>query len=157
MTTTFSTTTTDPQPVRSQTVVFLRHGVAQHNYRGANLTSPTLFDPSLTLQGKQGAVQAGETICAWFQKQQQQRNNTSAAPDLIICSPLTRTLQTASLAFVPGSPPSYTRPTAVPLVCVENVREAFGMHYPDKRRERSILEVRTLSCVVSDCDEAIFC
>lgn len=134
MSTAFSTTaTTDPQLVRSQTVVFLRHGVAQHNYRGANLASPTLFDPSLTLQGKQGAVQAGDTICAWFQSKR------STAPDLIVCSPLTRTLQTASLAFVSGN--SYARPAAVPLVCVENSREAFGMHYPDKRREKSILEV----------------
>ena len=141
-TTATTTTTSHPPQVHCQMVVFLRHGVAQHNYRGADLTSPTLFDPSLTFQGKLGAVQAGEKIKAWLLLNRQSTTSeasSSSSLDLIVCSPLTRTLQTATLAFSRGEDYGNDRP--VPVVCVENVREAFGMHYPDKRRERSLLVV----------------
>ena len=147
MSATSSSTSTDQ--VRSQSVVFLRHGVARHNFRGADLTSPTLFDPSLTYEGKLGAVQAGEKIKAWWRKTSITAATTTRAPlELIVCSPLTRTLQTATLAF--GFGEDYNAARSVPLVCVENVREAFGMHYPDKRRERSVLAVRKdVSCATS--------
>ena len=116
---------------RSQRVIFLRHGVAQHNFHGADLHSPALVDPSLTYEGKLGAVQAGERVRQWLRRHEERI-------ELVVCSPLTRTLQTATLAFLPGD--EYNHP--VPIVCVENVREAFGMHTPDKRREKSLLMVR---------------
>ena len=127
-----STTGTTDQ-VRGQTVVFLRHGVAQHNYQNADLLSPTLFDPSLTYEGKLSAVQAGEKIKNWWKSKQ-----PGKSIDMIVSSPLTRTLQTASLAFMPGE--EYGE-KYFPILCTENVREAFGIHYPDKRRERSTLAV----------------
>mmetsp|Transcript_25441 Transcript_25441/g.48206 ORF Transcript_25441/g.48206 Transcript_25441/m.48206 type:complete len:255 (+) Transcript_25441:113-877(+) len=147
-----TTATTSSSAVTTQTVVFLRHGVAEHNVRGANLTSPTLWDPSLTLEGKVSAVRAGETIKQWWKQQSTQQFTqqwTAAASsgssskivnkiDLIVCSPLSRTLQTAALAFVPD-PPYATASAAPPLVCVEAVREAYGVHYPDRRRKRSVL------------------
>ena len=115
---------------RTQTIVFLRHGVAAHNFRGAELTSPSLFDPSLTYDGKLAAVNAGERIKHWWRQH-------NASIDLILCSPLTRTLQTTSLAFLPDE---YSE-SSPRILCVENLREAFGIHYPDKRRERSVLVV----------------
>ena len=166
MTTTTTTTTTAPPPsstptTMTQTVVFLRHGVAEHNVHGANLTSPSLWDPSLTLEGKVSSVRAGERIKQWLrqqQKQQQQQqsiitshydgdsSSDTTMIDLIVCSPLSRTLQTAALAFVPDPPYiTTTTTTSSPLlvVCVEAVREAYGMHYPDKRRKISVLRVCT--------------
>ena len=163
-----TTTTMTTINATTQTIVFLRHGVAEHNVRGANLASPSLWDPSLTLEGKVSAVRAGETIKQWWKQQQQQqpmqeqpmqeqqeqqqpptndshgsdRKNKNNAIELIICSPLSRTLQTATLAFVPDPPYATSSSSATPsLVCVEAVREAFGMHYPDKRRNRSVLMV----------------
>ena len=144
MSTTTTTTTTDHQ-VRAQTVVFLRHGVAQHNFQNADLFSPTLFDPSLTYDGKLSAVRAGEKIKTWCKNKPTTSTTTTTTGkttiDMIVCSPLTRTLQTASLAFMPGE--EYAAGEQYyPILCTENVREAFGMHYPDKRRERSVLAVR---------------
>lgn len=168
--------------VRTQTVVLLRHGVARHNFHGANLTSPSLLDPSLTVEGKVrwwvsvclcqrnfpshkfyshcllillgawsfslfllpqiSAVSVGERIQHWWQRQTPQQDTGHV--ELVVCSPLSRTLQTASLAFLPDP----EDPHPVPIVCIENVREAYGMHYPDKRRERSTL-------VVSACDRSV--
>ena len=165
---------------RVQTVVFLRHGIAQHNYSGANLTSPTLFDPPLVHAGKVGALEAGQKIQLWFLS-----TKGISSPELVISSPLTRCLQTASLAFLPGdrystqTNPTPTAPTTsqdhsmdpdrpagerrvakdaeqdvvvrattpslrTPIVCVEYVREAYGIHYPDRRRPLSVLKVWTL-------------
>lgn len=121
------------EEVREQTVVFVRHAVAKHNYRGADHCSPTLFDPSLTPEGKISAVQAGDKIKAWWK-----RNGKRI--EVVVCSPLSRTLQTATLAFLPGE--DYEGDGGVPFLCAENVREAYGIHYPDKRRERSVLMVR---------------
>ena len=199
---------------RIQTVVFLRHGVAQHNYRGADLTSPKLFDPPLVPAGKMGALEAGQKIQFWFLSNNNNNNinnsNNNKTIELVLSSPLTRCLQTAVLAFLPGDRyndndcnrkqdnNSQTLPTqqnpqqqlrdntlpqqqqqqpqqgdnnnnsdqkanqtmtpcpdmasndtsssslggAIPIVCVEQVREAFGIHYPDKRRPLSLLKVR---------------
>jgi broad specificity phosphatase PhoE len=122
--------------LHTQTVVFLRHGVAHHNFSGADLLSPTLFDPSLTSEGKLSAVKTGEKIKTWWKTTQ-----AGKSAELIVSSPLSRCLQTAMLAFLPGG--EYER-AAVPLLCIENVREGYGMHFPDKRRERSTLTVRSI-------------
>ena len=118
---------------RVQRVTFLRHGVAYHNLRDPatnqppRLDNPELIDPPLLMDGKYQAVQAGEELMAKLPN-----------IDLIVTSPLTRCLQTALLAF---STPPYHRPP-MPVVCKEEVREAFGKHYPDQRRDKSLLQVR---------------
>lgn len=121
-----------PTGEREQTVVFLRHGVAQHNFHGANLYDPALWDPPLTLQGRADAVTAGQMIQTWFKTTQ-----CDATIDLIVTSPLTRCLQTATIAFLPPVLGRYDDDVA--RECHEGVREACGIHYPDKRRARSVL------------------
>jgi broad specificity phosphatase PhoE len=131
-----SNTTSTSQEVcwHTRTVVFLRHGVAHHNFQGAPLESPSLTDPSLRVEGKMGAIQAGHVIKHWL------HFNRKETIDLVVCSPLTRTLQTATLAFgLPGDD-DYSSNTP-PILCIENVREASGKHYPDKRRNLSLLKV----------------
>ena len=137
---------------RIQNVVFLRHGVAQHNVldrhgQRPNLEDPSLLDPPLITEGKLGAVRAGEAIQAWW-------NKGGERIELIVTSPLTRCIQTAILAFLPGDQYSHESTThasatssqdvasrPLPLiVCKEDIREAFGKHFPDRRREKSVLE-----------------
>jgi broad specificity phosphatase PhoE len=101
-----------------------------------NLEDPRLLDPPLVYQGKQQALEAGELMNTWWKTIQ-----LGDTPELVITSPLTRCIQTASLIFLPGD--GYTsdrRRTEPRIFCTELVREAFGMHYPDKRREKSILQ-----------------
>jgi hypothetical protein len=46
------------------------------------------------------------------------------------------------LAFLPGDCYTETEERQEPnFYCTELVREAFGMHYPDKRRNKSLLGV----------------
>ena len=115
---------------RYQTVVFVRHAVAKHNFRGANLEDPSLFDPPLISSGKVSSLQAGESIRVWWKTTQ-----GGEKIDLVLTSPLSRCLQTAALAFMPGDDyEAYT-----PFLCFENLREATGLHYPDQRRSKSVL------------------
>ena len=51
--------------------------------------------------------------------------------DVVLCSPLTRTLQTATISF---------KHSRVPIVVVEALREAYGAHPCDRRRPRAVLE-----------------
>jgi Histidine phosphatase superfamily (branch 1) len=116
-----------------------RHGVAQHNVfddrtgRRPNLQDPYFFDPPLTARGKVGALQAGDALRVWWKTTQM-----GEMPQLVVTSPLTRCLQTAVLAM--GIPDGYEE-DVVPVVCVEHVREAHGVHYPDQRRSKSLLQV----------------
>eukprot|EP00521_Asterionellopsis_glacialis_P001391 CAMPEP_0195257728 /NCGR_PEP_ID=MMETSP0706-20130129/6981_1 /TAXON_ID=33640 /ORGANISM="Asterionellopsis glacialis, Strain CCMP134" /LENGTH=191 /DNA_ID=CAMNT_0040310971 /DNA_START=137 /DNA_END=709 /DNA_ORIENTATION=- len=123
---------------RVQTIMFVRHGVAKHNLRDPktnqppNLHDPTLLDPSLVFQGKQQALEAGDLMRQWFQAQ-------SLDIELVITSPLTRCLQTTSLAFLPGEEYCFDRKEPKILV-MDQLREVYGMHYPDKRRNKSLLK-----------------
>lgn len=68
--------------------------------------------------------------------------------ELIVSSPLTRCLQTSTLGFLAGD--MYTDGITEPkFFATELVREAFGMHYPDKRRDKSLLQVRSNSLASS--------
>jgi broad specificity phosphatase PhoE len=116
---------------RSQIVVFLRHAAAAHNFHGADICSSHFFDPSLVFQGKIAALEAGERIFNWWRE-----SHPEKSINLVITSPLTRCIQTAVLAFLSGG--KYDDNTEVR--CEESVREACGVHYPDKRRNRSLLE-----------------
>ena len=150
---------------RVQTIVLMRHGVAAHNFQGADLNSPSLFDPALTQHGKMAAVQAGDKVKLWWQTARTTTATQSSLShvtgdaissgasrriELIVSSPLTRCLQTTFYAFgVPGddyqSDAGYNNnhqsSSTPPILCVESLREACGKHYPDQRRPKSELEV----------------
>lgn len=135
-------TTTQSGNERIQNVVFLRHGVARHNLRdpvtgeGPDIEHPSLLDPPLVYQGKQQALAAGETLRTWFRTTQ-----LGEDLELVITSPLTRCLQTSTLAMLPGDFYTSNGQKEPKFLCTEAVREAYGMHYPDKRREKSLLVV----------------
>lgn len=135
-----------------KTIYLIRHGVAKHNILTPDGERPdiandvTLTDPSLVRQGIVQAQVLGEHL---------KRIGISQAVDLVVCSPLSRCMQTAGYVF-----PDHFREKARDTVlddsgmmddseeqqhhvilnrnckvfCHEDVREAFGMHYPDKRR-----------------------
>jgi bisphosphoglycerate-dependent phosphoglycerate mutase len=122
-----------------QTVVFVRHGVARHNLyvdgKPPNLEDPMLFDPPLVFEGKKQALDVGERLRNWWHTTQHGKQI-----ELVVTSPLTRCIQTASLAFLRGD--CYTDGRQEPaFFCSELIREAYGMHYPDRRRNKHFLEV----------------
>ena len=125
---------------KTQTIVFLRHGVAKHNLLDektrtpADVKDPNLFDPPLVLEGKRQALESGDRIRVWWHTTQ-----AGEQLELVITSPLTRCLQTTSLAFLAGD--RYCQDLPEPTVaCLEVVREAYGMSYPDRRRNKGLLE-----------------
>ena len=138
------------QKERIQKVAFVRHGIARHNLvdkttgRPPNPEDPALFDPSLVFEGKKQALQAGELLRTWWQTTQ-----LGERIELVLTSPLTRCIQTAMLGFLPGD--CYVDDKPEPLfLCDESIREAYGMHYADRRRKKSLLEVRCpLSAMVT--------
>jgi hypothetical protein len=129
---------------RIQLVAFVRHGVARHNLldpvsqQPPRLEDPDLWDPPLVYQGKLQALEAGERTRIWWKTTQ-----LGEEIELIVTSPLTRCIQTTMLGFLPGD--AYTnkesRQGEPNIYCTELVREAFGQHYPDKRRGKSVLQV----------------
>ena len=146
-----------PRRQRRQSIIILRHGVAVHNVpdprtkQYPDLFDPLVTDPPLIPQGTQQASQIALKI------QQFLAATGRTNVDLVFCSPLRRCLQTASLAFPPQqktcsraaattttitSPvlpaePSYPGDRCPRILVNELVREACGLHYPDKRRDRS--------------------
>ncbi len=133
---------------RIQKVAFVRHGIARHNLwdpvtqQPPRLDDPDLLDPPLVYQGKLQALEAGERMKTWWRTTQ-----LGEEIDLIITSPLTRCIQTTFLGFLPGD--AYTnensREGEPEVYCTELIREAFGMHYPDKRRSKALLQVSNFS------------
>lgn len=127
-----------------QQVAFIRHGVARHNLydpvtrQPPNLEDPNLWDPPLVYQGKKQALEAGEQLKTWWRT-----TKLGEEIELIVTSPLTRCIQTTMLGFLPGDmyADNNSRESEPQIYCTELVREAFGMHYPDKRREKSLLQV----------------
>jgi hypothetical protein len=81
-------------------------------------------------------LEAGERLKIWWHTTQPEQ------VELVITSPLTRCIQTSMLAFLPGDCYTENEERQEPnFYCTELVREAFGMHYPDRRRSKALLEV----------------
>jgi broad specificity phosphatase PhoE len=134
---------------RIQNVVLIRHGVAQHNVlvngQPPNLRDSQLLDPPLTYEGKQQALEVGERLALWYRTTTTTTATTTTQlerenPQLILVSPLTRCLQTATLAFLPGQHHHYSAGKGPKWVASDLCREAYGMHYPDRRRNISVLK-----------------
>jgi len=96
----------------SKTIYLIRHGVARHNVRGPHGEKPDLLDPSYTDPEliRQGEIQAsvlgeqmrrrGLTINDSSMDMDMEDNYDTIKPiELVVCSPLTRCLQTASHIF----------------------------------------------------------
>lgn len=130
----------------------MRHGVAVHNVPDArtkqypDIYDPRFTDPPLIPEGTHQASQVSLKIQQYLAA----ANGGRPDVDLVISSPLRRCLQTASLAFpnqqrtggaavptVPSGEPTNPLERRPRMLVNELVREAFGSHYPDKRRNRS--------------------
>mmetsp|Transcript_2274 Transcript_2274/g.5393 ORF Transcript_2274/g.5393 Transcript_2274/m.5393 type:complete len:177 (+) Transcript_2274:259-789(+) len=134
---------------RFQKVVFVRHGVAKHNLPDPstgklhNLRDPALTDPSLVYQGKQQALHAGLRLQEWWHGSQRwQATKQVNDVELVVTSPLTRCIQTSTLLFFPGDRYTSSGSKEPTFFCTELCREATGMHYSDKRSQRSLIMVR---------------
>jgi broad specificity phosphatase PhoE len=130
----------DPQaPSSAKTVHFVRHGQGFHNLL-ADLSvasgvqwkqftntpenpyvRPEILDAPLTENGRQQALRLQSTL-----------KSMPDPPQVVVCSPNCRALQTAMLAFQPLLPSGTTL-----LVAHEMVREETGVHVCDQRRPTS--------------------
>ena len=142
----------------AKTIYLIRHGVARHNVRGPHGEKPDLLDslytdPELIRQGEIQASVLGEQLrrrglAIDDNSLNMEDNDDSIKPiELVVCSPLTRCLQTASHIFPShfasnNSSNNQSNESSSPFIldrsckvcCVNEVREAYGIHYPDKRR-----------------------
>lgn len=156
-------------PPITKSITLIRHGVALHNIcdekTGAkpDVLDPKFTDSPLTRHGELQAFQLGERLrriglVRCYHEDNADGGSTSVGTtagcrsssdaetspiELVICSPLTRCLQTASHIFPSyfrSSFPSPDTSTDVQLdrnctvCCHADVREAFGKNYSDKRR-----------------------
>jgi len=107
----------------------VRHAQGDHNVAGeqdyTNYQSEQWFDAALTDLGKQQ--------CDALASQ----HGVTASAELLVVSPLTRTLQTATLSF-----PTLVGSARIPWLAHECVREQTGFHPCDRRR--NISEVAAL-------------
>ena len=106
---------------KEKIIHFVRHAQGHHNVAGemdySNYQSEEYFDAKLTPKGEQ-------------QCQHLSSSSRTLAADLLIVSPMTRTLQTASFSF----------PNLVgncPWLAMEHIREASGFHPCDRRQTLS--------------------
>ena len=99
---------------------FVRHAEGHHNVHRDKIKLPFTHDARLT--------EFGEQQCA-----QLQRSTAALRPHLVVASPLTRTLQTATLCFDPQRCAS-----GAPLVALEEVRETVN-YCCDGRRPLSTI------------------
>ena len=108
----------------SKNVYCIRHGIAEHNMNYFKYGSSTFYDPqfidtSLVQEGFNQAKQLGET---W---------KDIDTIELVIVSPLKRTLQTACEIF---------KHKQVPMIALEYIREfPLGKHTCNKRSSKDML------------------
>ena len=123
-------------PEGSKRLTFIRHAEGQHNKDSRELANyypeklgetMTYWDAQLTALGREQSYTLA-TKLQWRQR--------SGLPQLVAVSPLTRTLETASIAF-PNETVHGWRP---PFVATSLARERIDVHTCDGRRPRSVLE-----------------
>ncbi|CAM9608223.1 unnamed protein product [Ectocarpus sp. 12 AP-2014] len=110
-------------------VSFMRHSIATHNEAaaasadamGSVYLSEAYADSSLSSRGH-----------ALVRRARQSMLGLSPAPSVVLCSPLTRAVQTA-IAMFGGS--------GIPIVAVPEAREAYGRFPCDRHRDKSELEL----------------
>jgi broad specificity phosphatase PhoE len=123
-----------------QFIYIVRHGVAEHNvkqlnngiYANPNLLDPKYTDARLLPRGHLQAREVGKVIQSIILQKHRQPPHCHAI-NAIISSPLTRCLQTAS--EIAQKIKFQDR-----WIVREELREAHGVHFSDKRSRRSELE-----------------
>ena len=116
---------------------FLRHGVAQHNLSHDHKTDARYTDSKLVRMGQEQATNVGKLLHRELVARQSQTLSK------IYVSPLTRCLQTALFVFQSlwkESAQCVAHPMQV--LCREELREAYGVYFSDKRIQKSQLQVR---------------
>ena len=107
-----------------KTLYFIRHGVAQHNVLFNNMGKKVFYDKryydtKLTPKGHEQSIHLGNT---W---------NKIHEIELVLCSSLSRTLETARNIF---------SDTSIPIIALDILKEyPQGMHTCNKRTEKNIL------------------
>lgn len=112
----------------------VRHAQGFHNVDGSVMRTEAGLDARLTPEGA--------SQCAALQALTQ-----SLRPELIVSSPLTRTLQTAQLSFGPQRALS-----RAPMIALESVRETVNF-LCDARRDRSVLASEFTDVDFSGCPD----
>ena len=130
-----------PAGSRAKRLTLIRHAEALHNRDAREIPNyfadglghtQAYWDAPLTPHGEEQArLLAGKL--QWRQEK--------GSPQLVAVSPMTRTLQTASLAFLDIPNPAYGRTPLrrPPFVATSLARERMGNHTCDGRRERAAL------------------
>ena len=116
----------------AKVVHLVRHGQGLHNVEAAlrgtaAYKDARLLDARLDETGRRQAAVLGERMRA-----------ARMFVDAVLVSPLTRTLETATLMF-PLSGVAGGYPPPPPFIAVEHCREAFGGHPCDARRACSVV------------------
>lgn len=115
----------------SKLIFFVRHAEGTHNaaardkneeFRKNLFNSPTLWDAPLTPTGLEQCARLKSEI-----------DSVGADVDLIVVSPLTRTLQTASLSFGTSQP-------LTPMLACETCRERIAVYTSEGRAQLSELK-----------------
>jgi bisphosphoglycerate-dependent phosphoglycerate mutase len=131
---------------RRHKVYFVRHGVAQHNLSHNSKKDARYTDSKLVGRGQKQASHVGKLLYREFVERQPHQHQRLAR---IYVSPLTRCLQTASFIFQSlwqqESASGAQRQCIVhpiQVTCREELREAYGVYFSDKRILKSQLQVR---------------
>jgi len=123
----------------SKILHLVRHGQALHNVRAeAARSAGCSFDEFLQLMREDDAVDADLTPIG-VQQAEAVRDDTTARPQLVVASPLSRALQTADIIFGAGATAPRSPP---PFVCLETFRERNGLLLNGMRRPASFLRER---------------
>jgi len=117
-------------------VHFIRHGQASHNI--AVVENPKRAPEEIYM-----LEQHADAVLTEVGKTQANKIKTQIdvqAVQLIACSPLRRTLQTALYAFsdVVSTSPASTTQAARPVLVLETLRECYGLHPCDRRNPVSV-------------------
>jgi broad specificity phosphatase PhoE len=110
-------------------LTLLRHGQGTHNRAAYDhgigvYLDAAYHDAPLNEMGREQCLGAGQALAGLGLLQ---------AFDLVLVSPLTRALQTATLVF------SSSEGAAPPMEACELIREAYGLHHCDSRSSLSLL------------------
>ena len=132
--------------LQSKRLLLLRHGQALHNPRAevAKIAGCS-FDEFLRLMKEDDALDAELTELGRGQARQTCRvmgGEVALGIDLLVSSPLSRALETASLAFPDAAARSF--------LCLESLREINGYLLNAQRIPRSALAKRFPTCNFSD-------